>query len=151
MLEAGHAENALPQTARAIVNCRLLPDDTPANVLQTLRQVLGDDQISVTPLKPADAGPPSPLTPEVLGAIEQAKEELWPALPVVPEMETGATDGVSFRRIGIPAYGITGTAEDLDDVRAHGKDERMAVQDFYDALEFEYQLIKAIASKSGEH
>jgi acetylornithine deacetylase/succinyl-diaminopimelate desuccinylase-like protein len=151
MLEAGHAENALPQTARAIVNCRLLPDDTPANVLQTLRQVLGDDQISVTPLKPADAGPPSPLTPEVLGAIEQAKEKLWPALPVVPEMETGATDGVSFRRIGIPAYGITGTAEDLDDVRAHGKDERMAVQDFYDALEFEYQLIKAIASKSGEH
>jgi len=151
MLEAGHAENALPQSARAVVNCRLLPDDTPENVLETLRQVLDDDRISVTPMKPADASPPSPLTPEVLGAIEQAKEKLWPGLLVVPEMETGATDGVYFRRMGIPSYGITGTGEDLDDVRAHGKDERMAVQDFYDALEFEYQLIKGIASKSREH
>src|SRR5262249_41763840 len=106
--------------------------------------------ISIIPLKAAEASPPSPLTPEVLGAIEQAKEKLWPGLPVVPKMETGATDGVYFRRIGIPAYGITGTAQDLDDVRAHGKDERMAVQDFYDALEFEYQLIKAIASKARE-
>ena len=147
MLEAGHAENALPQTARATVNCRLLPDDTPENVLQTLRHVLADEQISVTPLKPAEASPASPLTPEVLGAIERAKEKLWPGLPVVPQMETGATDGLYFRLVGIPTYGITGTAADLDDVRAHGKDERMAVQDFYDALEFEYQLIKAIASK----
>ena len=148
MLEAGHAENALPQTARATVNCRLLPDDTPDNVLRTLSQVMADEQISITPIKAAEASPPSPLTPEVLGAIEQAKEKLWPGLPVVPEMETGATDGVYFRQVGIPAYGITGTAEDLDDVRAHGKDERMGVQDFYDGLEFEYQLIKAIASKN---
>jgi acetylornithine deacetylase/succinyl-diaminopimelate desuccinylase-like protein len=147
MLEAGHAENALPQTARAIVNCRLLPDDTPENALATLRQVVADERISITPVKPAEASPPSPLTPEVLGAIEQAKEKLWPGLPVVPQMETGATDGVYFRCSSIPTYGITGTAEDLDDVRAHGKDERMAVQDFYDALEFEYQLVKGIASK----
>jgi len=147
MLEAGHAENALPQTARAIVNCRLLPDDTPENVRETLRQVVADEHIFITPVKPAEASSPSPLTPEVLGAIEQAKEKLWPGLPVVPEMETGATDGVYFRRSGIPTYGITGTADDLDDVRAHGKDERMAVQDFYDALEFEYQLVKGIASK----
>lgn len=146
MLEAGHAENALPQMARATVNCRLLPGDSPDNVLKRLQQVLADDQISVTPIKPAQASPASPLTPEVLSAIEKAKERLWPGLPVVPEMETGATDGLYFRQAGIPTYGITGTADDLDDVRAHGKDERMAVSDFYDGLEFEYQLIKAMAS-----
>src|SRR5207302_3217359 len=140
MLEAGHAENALPQTARAIVNCRLLPGESPEDVLQTLRQVLADEQISVTPIKPTKVSPPSHLTVEVMGAIEQAKEKLWPGLPVTPEMETGATDGLLFRQLGIPTYGITGTATDLDDVRMHGKDERMGVQDFYDGLEFEYQL-----------
>ena len=148
MLEGGHAENALPQSARAVVNCRLLPSDSVQNVLDTLRRVLADEQISITPIKPAKSSPASPLTPEVLGAIEHAKEKVWPGLPVVPEMETGATDGLSFRAAGIPTYGITGAAEDLDDVRAHGQDERMGVQDFYDALEFEYQLIKAIASKA---
>ena len=148
MLEAGHAENALPQTARAIVNCRILPGESPEAVQNTLRGVLADDRISITPLKPAKLSPPSPLTPEVMRAISHAKEKLWPGIPIVPEMETGATDGLSFRQIGIPTYGITGTAVDLDDVRMHGKDERMAVEDFYGGLEFEYQLIKAIASES---
>jgi acetylornithine deacetylase/succinyl-diaminopimelate desuccinylase-like protein len=147
MLEAGHAENALPQTARAIVNCRIMPGESPEEVLKTLNRVVDDPQISITPLKPAKPSPPSPLTPEVMNAIEQAKEKVWPGLPIVPVMETGATDGIFFRQIGIPTYGITGTAEDLDDVRIHGKDERTAVKDFYNGLEFEYQLIKAISSK----
>jgi acetylornithine deacetylase/succinyl-diaminopimelate desuccinylase-like protein len=148
MLEAGHAENALPQTARAVVNCRLLPGESADDLLQTLHTVLADDQISITPIDPAKPSPPSPLTPEVLQAIDQAVQKLWPALPIVPEMETGATDGLFFRQLGIPTYGILGTATDLDDIREHGKDERMAVQDFYNGLEFEYQLIKAIASPS---
>ena len=147
MLEAGHAENALPQTARAVVNARLLPGESPDEVLRTLREVIADDQISVTPIKPTQPSPPSPLTPEVMGAIEFARDKVWPGLPIVPQMETGATDGLLFRQLGVPTYGITGTATDLDDVRAHGKDERMGIQDFYDGLEFEYQLIKAIASK----
>ena len=147
LLQAGHAENALPQTARATVNCRLLPGDTPDHVLSTLRRVVADDQISITPIKEAKPSPASPLTSEVLGAIEQAREKVWPGLPVVPQMLTGATDGLYFRQIGIPAYGITGSASDLDDVRMHGKDERMGVEDFYNSLEFEYQLIKAIASQ----
>jgi acetylornithine deacetylase/succinyl-diaminopimelate desuccinylase-like protein len=147
MLEAGHAENALPQTARAIVNARLMPGESPEAVLKTLQQVVADDQITITAIKPAKPSPPSPLTPEVMHAIEQAKEKVWPGLQIVPEMETGATDGLLFRQIGIPTYGITGTATDLDDIRMHGKDERMGVQDFYDALEFEYQLVKAIASR----
>ena len=146
MLEAGHAENALPQTARAIVNCRLLPGEKPENVLQTLKQVLADDRISVTPTEPSHPAPPSPLAAEIVDAIEQAKATLWPHLPFVAEMETGATDGLYFRGRGIPTYGIAGTAVDLDDIRSHGKDERMAVDDFYNGLEFEYQLIKAIAS-----
>jgi acetylornithine deacetylase/succinyl-diaminopimelate desuccinylase-like protein len=146
MLEAGHAENALPQTARAIVNCRLLPGDSPEELADTLRKIVADDRISITAFKPAKASPPSPLTPDVMRALEQAKAKLWPDIPIVPEMETGATDGLYFRQIGIPTYGITGTAVDLDDVRMHGKDERMGVQDFYDGLEFEYQLVKAVAS-----
>lgn len=146
MLEAGHAENALPQTARAIVNCRIMPGESPDDVLKTLNRVVDDPQISIMPLQPAKPSPPSPLTPEVMNAIQEAKEKLWPGLPIVPVMETGATDGLYFRQLGIPTYGITGTAEDLDDVRMHGKDERMGVKDFYNGLEFEYQLIKAIAS-----
>ena len=150
MLEAGHAENALPQTARAIVNCRIMPGESPEDVLKTLNRVVDDPQITITPLKPAKPSPPSPLTPEVMGAIQQAKKKIWPGLPIVPVLETGATDGLFFRQIGIPTYGITGTAEDLDDVRIHGKDERMAVEDFYNGLDFEYQLIKAIASSHNE-
>jgi acetylornithine deacetylase/succinyl-diaminopimelate desuccinylase-like protein len=146
MLEAGHAENALPATARAIVNCRILPGESPDDVLRVLKTVLADDQITVTPIDPAKPSPPSPLTPEVMTAIQKAKDKLWPGIPVVPEMETGATDGLLFRQIGIPAYGITGTANDVDDNRMHGKDERMAVDDFYNGLEFEYQLVKVIAS-----
>jgi len=140
----------LPQTARAIVNCRITPGESPDDVLKTLNRVVDDPQITITPLKPAKPSPPSPLTPEVMGAIQQAKEKIWPGLPIVPVLETGATDGLFFRQIGIPTYGITGTAEDLDDVRIHGKDERMAVEDFYNGLEFEYQLTKAIASSHNE-
>jgi acetylornithine deacetylase/succinyl-diaminopimelate desuccinylase-like protein len=147
MLEAGHAENALPQTARAIVNCRLLPGESADDVLATLKQVVADERISVTPLKPVKPSPASPLTPEIKNAIEHAAHTLWPGLPVVPIMETGATDGLYFRQIGIPTYGITGTGNDLDDIRMHGKDERVLATDFYDALEFEYLLIKGVSSR----
>lgn len=146
MLEGGHAENALPQTARAIVNCRLLPGETPEHVLQILNEVLADDRISVTPTEPATPTPASPLNPEIVNAIQEAKQKLWPRLPFLSEMETGASDGVYFRKRGIPTYGISGCAVDLEDNRAHGKDERVAVVDFYNGLEFEYQLIRAIAS-----
>ncbi len=145
MIEGGHAENALPQTAWAIVNCRMLPGESAADVEQTLRRVLADEQISLAPVAPALSGPASPLAPEVMRAIELAKEKIWPGLPVVPVMETGATDGLYFQRAGIPTFGISGSSSDVDDIRAHGKDERIAVADFYNALEFEYQLVKTIA------
>jgi acetylornithine deacetylase/succinyl-diaminopimelate desuccinylase-like protein len=136
----------LPQTARATVNCRLLPDESPQEVEKTLRRVLADEKISVAAIEPAKPSPASPLTPELMRTIEAVKEKIWPGIPVVPEMETGATDGLFFRQLGIPTYGIAGAAIDLDDIRMHGKDERIGVQDFYNALEFEYQLIKAVSS-----
>lgn len=146
MLEGGHAENALPQTARAVVNCRMLPSESIGDLEKTLRRVLADERITITPMREAELGPPSPLTPEVLTAIEKAKEAVYPGLPILPTMIAGATDGLHFRQQGIPTYGITGTSSDQDDIRAHGKDERVAVEDFYRGAEFEYQLIKAIAS-----
>lgn len=150
MLEGGHAENALPQTAQATVNCRLLPDESADQVEEALRRVLADNQISLFPINRPRLSPTSPLTPEVLQAIERAKEKVWPGLPIVPVMIPAASDGLFFRQARIPTYGIAGTAGDLDDIRAHGKDERVAAKDFYDGLEFEYQLIRAIATETSK-
>ena len=146
MVEAGHAENALPLTAKATVNCRLLPDESPADVEATLKRVLADDKISLTQIEPAKPSPASPLTPEIMQTIERAKSRVWGDIPVVPEMETGATDGLYFRQLGLPTYGIGGSATDLDDIRMHGKDERVGVKDFYAGLDFQYELIKSLGA-----
>ena len=147
MLQAGHAENALPQTAQATVNCRLLPIDNAASVQQTLVRVLADPQIAVAPIGTPTPSPPSPLAPEPLAAIDAAARAVWgstPAVPIIPFMETGATDGLHLRNAGIPVYGVTGIAHDPDDVRAHGKDERIVVKSFNEGLEFAYQIAKAL-------
>jgi len=147
LIEGGHAENALPQTARATVNCRLLPGESPSEVEAVLRRIGAGHQITLAPLRPSRPSPASPLTPEVLQAVERAVTMVWPGLPVVPEMETGATDAVFLRRVGIPTYGIAGTGGDVDDIRAHGKDERVATGNFYDGLGFEYRLIRAVSEE----
>lgn len=146
MLEGGHAENALPQRARATVNCRILPGHAPEDVQRALVGVVADPHVSVTPLNAAQPSPPSPLAPEVLGVIERITEELWPGVPVIPTMSTGATDALYLRRAGIPVYGVSGIFYDVDDVRAHGQDERIRVASFYEGLEFLYRLIKALAA-----
>ena len=145
-LEGGHADNALPQTARAIVNCRLLPGESPAEVRSTLIRVLEDSKISVTPIGDATASNPSPMRADVLAAIEQLTNQMWPGVPVVPVMSTGATDGLYLRNAGIPTYGISGFFEDIDDTRAHGRDERLGVKQFYEGIEFLYRLVKALSS-----
>jgi len=145
-LDAGHAENALPQTARAVVNCRMLPDESPEAVRTTLTSVLADEKITVTPLAPAKPSPPSPLTPAVLGPIERLTQALWPGVPVVPVMSTGATDSLYLRGAGIPVYGVDGLFENIDDVRAHGRDERLSVASFYEGQEFLHRLVKALSS-----
>lgn len=145
MLDAGHAENALPQTARATVNCRLLPGESPEETHRTLVRVLADTAIHVAPIGAATPSPPSPLTPEILHATERITDAIWPGTPVVPVMLTGATDGLYLRNAGIPTYGVSGLFHEIDDVRAHGKDERIGVQAFYDEVEFLYRLVKALS------
>jgi acetylornithine deacetylase/succinyl-diaminopimelate desuccinylase-like protein len=146
MLEGGHAPNALPQTAKANVNCRMLPGDTTEEVRRTLVGVLADEVITVTPVAPAKPSPPSPLRPEVMGPIERITEQMWPGVPVTPVMGTGATDGLYLRRAGIPTYGVDGIFENIDDTRAHGKDERIGIKQFYEGQEFLYRLVKALAA-----
>jgi acetylornithine deacetylase/succinyl-diaminopimelate desuccinylase-like protein len=143
-IEGGHAENALPQRARAVVNCRLVPGDTPAAVVAMLRTLVADPAVTVTPTFEADVAPPSPLAPEVLAPIERITDELWPGVPVIPTMHTGATDAFFLRRAGIPVYGVSGVFDDIEDVRAHGRDERIHETWFYDGLEFGYRLAKAL-------
>ena len=145
-LEAGHADNALPQTARAIVNCRILPGDSSSEVRSTLIRVLQDPKISVSAIDDATPSEPSPLKPEVFRAIEKITTEIWPGVPVVPSMSTGATDGLFLRNAGIPTYGVSGFFEDVEDTRAHGRDERLGVKQFYEGREFLYRLVKALSS-----
>ena len=148
-LAGGHAENALPQMARAIVNCRMLPDEPPGAVQKAIVDVLADPQIVVTPVAPAKPSPPSPLTPAVMGPVERLTAAMWPGVPVVPVMSTGATDSLYLRAAGIPVYGVDGMFSDLDDVRAHGRDERLPVAAFYEGQEFLYRLVKDLSSPGG--
>ncbi|HEX8129041.1 MAG TPA: M20/M25/M40 family metallo-hydrolase [Pyrinomonadaceae bacterium] len=145
-LEGGHADNALPQMARATVNCRILPQENASDVQATLRRILSDEQISITPVAVSKPSPPSPLRPEIMGPIERLTREMWPDVPVVPIMGTGATDSLFFRQIGIPVYGVSGIFDDIDDNRTHGRDERIAAKSLYDGREFLYRLTKAFSS-----
>jgi acetylornithine deacetylase/succinyl-diaminopimelate desuccinylase-like protein len=146
MLSGGHAENALPQTASAVVNCRLLPVDSPAEVQKTLVRVLADPQIKLSILTPAKPVAYKPMNPRVLDAITKATDHVWPGLPVIPGMSAGASDSIYLIAAGIPAYGVSGIFTDEDDQRAHGKDERILVPSFYDALNFADALIRTLAN-----
>ena len=145
MLEGGHAENALPQRAQATVNCRVLPGSDMADIQATLESVIGDDQVEVATVAEAIPSPASPLTPEVLGPIERITEELWPGVPVIPTMSTGATDGLFLRNAGIPVYGVSGIFNEIDDNRAHGQDERISIRSYFEGQEFLYRLTKALS------
>jgi len=148
MLGGGHAENALPQTAYANINCRMLPDDSRDNVLATLKNVVADTQVTITCTYASTPGPLSPLRKEVMEVVERLTASMWPGAIVTPNMSTGATDGRKLRAAGIPVYGISGMFTDVDDVRAHGKDERLGVKEFYNGVEFMYRLMKALTSGS---
>ena len=147
-LEGGHAPNALPQLAAANVNCRIFPDDTVENVLMTLKRVVADDQVAVTVKTDEGKAPPSPMRPDIMKAFAQVTDSMWPGVITVPEMSTGASDGRYLREAGIPTYGIQGFFLDRDDVRAHGRDERMPVESFYEGQTFLYDLVKRLATES---
>jgi acetylornithine deacetylase/succinyl-diaminopimelate desuccinylase-like protein len=149
-LDGGHANNALPQTAAANVNCRMLPDERPDEVVETIRRIVADTGIQVTTASDPVPSPPSPLVPEVLEPVDSITAAMWPGAAVVPSMETGATDGLFFRNAGIPVYGVSGVSLDVDDMRAHGQDERIRVPAFYQGLEFSIRLVRALAAAHGQ-
>jgi len=157
MLSGGHAPNALPQTARANVNCRIFPGENPEDVRKTLERVAADSKVSVTlvPQLGADGKPvstvtvpPSALLPEVVKAMEKTLNETYPGVPLVATMSAGASDGKFTRTAGIPTFGIACMFLELGDNRAHGKDERIGAQDFYDGVNFTYKLIRALSASN---
>jgi len=150
LLEGGHAENALPQRARATVNCRVLPGESIDVVHDTLETVIGDASVTVTPVADATPSPPSPLTPEILGVIESVTEDMWPGVPVVPIMSTGATDGLFLRSAGTPVYGVSGLFSDIADNRAHGQNERILIKSYFDGQEFLYRLMTKLSRSDEE-
>jgi len=145
MLAAGHAENALPARAEATIQCRALPGDTVDGVKKALVDALADPAINVSLAEPVAAGPESPPTPEIIAAVSQVSNSMWPGLPVIPVMDAGASDSVYTRAIGMPSYGVNGAFNDIDDMRAHGRDERLPVASFYEDVEFTYRLMKKLS------
>jgi acetylornithine deacetylase/succinyl-diaminopimelate desuccinylase-like protein len=146
-VNAGHAENALPQSAKAVVNCRILPHDDPAEVDATLRKLLGGERVTMVASNPPLRSPASPLRPDVTGVIEKLTEQMWPGVPVIPAMSTGATDSRFMRNAGIPMYGVSGIFSEPSDARAHGLDERVAIPRLYDGREFMYRMVKALSQQ----
>jgi acetylornithine deacetylase/succinyl-diaminopimelate desuccinylase-like protein len=156
MMSAGHAPNALPQLAKANVNCRILPGHSAEEIRQALVHIFADATIAVkyvddagnvydrTPEKKAFA----PVAPpdEIMKPLSRIADEMWKGAPVIPDMETGASDSIYTIAAGLPSYGVSGVAIDQDDVRAHGKDERVRVSSYYDGVEFYYRYLKALTS-----
>ena len=156
-VNAGHANNALPQMAQAIVNCRILPGHSSEEIRQTLIRVFDDPKITVRYVDDAgsifdrapdkQALPPPPLRSDVIQALQKVTQQMWPGIPVIPDMSTGASDDVHTDAAGIPSYDISGEAIDRDDIRAHGKDERIRVVSFYRAVDFYYRFLRELTSQ----
>ena len=145
MLQGGHAVNALPQLASAKVNCRIMPGEPVEEVKATLGRVLDDDQITVTQIDAAVLSAPSALHEEIMGAIEKLTQEFFPGAVVLPTMTAGATDGSYLRNAGIPTYGHSGMAVDVNENRVHGRDERAPQTSFYRGNEYLYRLVKMLS------
>ena len=147
LLEGGHARNALPQLAAAGVNCRVLPEDSVDYVKATLERVVADPEVKVSIIGDVPKGPASPMRPDIMKAVGRLTDTMWPGVPSIPIMVMGATDGRSLRVVGIPTYGIQGFFMDRDDIRFHGRDERMGVQAFYEGQQFLYELVKTLSAQ----
>jgi len=143
-ISGGHAENALPQRARATVQCRVIPGETQAQVEVQLRKVLQDDSIKISVITAAKPTPESPPSSAIFNAVASVAKGMWPEVIVLPNMSAGASDSVFTRNAGLPTYGIDAMFDDLDDSRAHGRDERISVKGFNEEIAFLYRLVKAI-------
>jgi acetylornithine deacetylase/succinyl-diaminopimelate desuccinylase-like protein len=156
-LSGGHANNALPQTAQANINCRIEPGHSLEEIRQTLEKVVADPKIKVQFRENTgvlmDHGSdrhsytPPPPREDVFGPLDKVVAEMWPGIPVLPDMSTGASDGVYTNAAGMPTYAISGVAYDRNDIRAHGKDERELVDGFYRGVDFYYAFLKAVTEK----
>ena len=146
LVQGGQSESALPMRAQATIQCRLLPDEKPDAVLATFARVIDDPAVVIGVLSPPAPSPEAKLDPAVVSRVEQVTAGMWPGVGVVPVMSSGASDNVWFRGAGLQAFGVSGTAIEEGDSRAHGRDERVGVTAFYESLEFSYRLIKALAA-----
>ena len=145
LLEGGHASNALPQSAVATVNVRMLPGSDPQQVLRTLIEVVNNPALEVSYRGGGSMSEPSPLSEEIMAAVESVTEAMWPGVTVMPTMSTGATDGARMRRAGIPTYGVSGLFVDRNDMRIHGQDERLLKKSLYEGYDFLYRVTKKLS------
>ncbi|NOT08566.1 MAG: M20/M25/M40 family metallo-hydrolase [Gemmatimonadales bacterium] len=145
-LFAGHADNALPQLARATVNCRIMPNESVDSVEARLKRAVGDTAVHFSRAALARPSPPSPLRADIMEPIEALAAKYWPGIPVIPEMSTGATDGLYTRNAGIPTYGVAAIFDDMNDSRAHGRDERVGVKEYHLAAEYWYEMVKRLTA-----
>ena len=146
-IAGGHAQNALPQRARATIQCRIIPGETQDEVRATLARVFADPTILISVITPATPSPESPPTAAILKIVEKVSHSLWPGVVVLPQMSPGATDSKYSRMQGIPSYGIDGAFDDLDDARSHGRDERIGVAAFGQEVEFTYLLMREVSKQ----
>ena len=144
-LSGGHAENALPQTARAVVNCRVLPQESTDDIEAAIRALAEPHMVAVERISPVTPSPPSPLRADVVEPVTEVAHRVFGLVPIIPQLSTGATDGAFVRRAGIPVYGVGAILEDPDDIRAHGMDERVSIEAFNQALRYWYELTREIA------
>jgi len=148
LLDAGHASNALPQRARANINCRIFPGVAIEDVRETLRGILADPEISVTTVEPSDRVVlPPPLTAAIMKPIEQVTRQFYPGIEVVPVLQAAGTDAIYLAHAGIPTYGISGMFVDPDLSNVHGLNERIRVQSLYDGRDFLFSLVKLYAGQ----
>ncbi|MSQ53482.1 MAG: M20/M25/M40 family metallo-hydrolase [Betaproteobacteria bacterium] len=145
MADAGEATNSLPQRARAVVNCRVLPGESVAEVRSTLTRVLDNERISVTPMGDAVLSPPAPLDERILAPVQSIAAAMWPGVPLVPTMSAGATDSRFLNNAGIPTYGISGMFNEPETSGVHAVNERLPVRSLYEGQEFLYRLVKALS------
>jgi len=145
MVDAGHASNALPQRARATVNCRILPGEKVADIQATLVRVIANPKVSVTAMGKATEAALPPLTPELMKAVEDITAEMWPGIPVIPSMIAGGTDGRFLNNAGIWTYGISGIFTPPEGSNAHGLNEKLPVKSLYEGHRFLYLLGKRLS------
>jgi acetylornithine deacetylase/succinyl-diaminopimelate desuccinylase-like protein len=145
LIAGGHAENALPQRARATIQCRMLPSDSEQHVRAALMQVLDDPKITLTLDAAPIVSPESAPTPAIMSRVAQVVHSMWPGVPLVPTMSTGFSDDRQTRNAGIPSYDLSGIWIDADENRAHGRDERVGVEEFDESVEYTYRLMRIIS------